>query len=432
MKDYLYEISINGAAPVDVEDLGLQLGALTERHLACSTLTLTQTRAIGEPLLLANEDAIKLYLNGRCIFIGETTKNPEHSYVDGATATTYTVQNWWRRMERQPYTRSPIGRVEIGEDFLWYFDGANYKMGWQNDSGTTPPTRAATRFYTTKTNLFASGVDANDSIAVCAQGNALLLNLLERHPGLITEPPFPWPFGVWKPKPFMITDARLSQAMLAVMRLVPTGVLRTGYDTGATVVEALEGLTQPDREFALGTPPVRHARLVPMGDLIPAGVAVRLARSHFRSDYAPGFQDFSLFSVTQSWWPTETRPDDINVMTMALDETDTNLGINYGAMAMQFYEQVKHLAADGEVSFDDPGLGLDLRIGDRIVLTGDGSVEHGRCMVQEVSHRFGECLTTCRVGFPAPLGLSDMVDRAQWLTRTFWGGGRQTSVLPYI
>lgn len=429
MKDYLYEISINGAAPVDVEELGLQLGALTERHLACSTLTLTQPRAIGEPLLLAAEDAIKLYINGRCVFVGETTKNPEHSYEDGGTATTYTVQNWWRRMERQPWTRGPAGRVEVGEEFFWPFDGMTYIMGWTDSNATSPLTRSTNRFYSAKTFQFGGGVDPYTSSSVAVTGNLLFIYLLDRHPGLITPPAFPWTIGLWDPKTYVISDASLAQAMQGVMRMEPAGIMRTSYEGGTPVVEVLDGAIQPVRTFALGEQPLKGATLTPMGDLIPKGISIRISSELFRADYGRGFQNLSdFFTGSLCWWPASTRPDDYEVMNMSTEQSDTNLEVNYGNVALKFYEQISVLTAEGQMVFDDPGMELKFQLGQQVAVSGDGDVEHGRGLVQEITHRFADMTTICRVGYPGPLGLSDLISRDEWARRTLWGGGRPSSL----
>ncbi|GAA5137351.1 hypothetical protein GCM10023213_13900 [Prosthecobacter algae] len=421
----LYQIIVNGADPVTCQALDLVPRNLIERNGEISALTLSQSRVFGQALALQRNDKVRFLINGRCVFAGDVV-DPSHSYQPDSLTTTFRVENWWRTLARQPWTYSPYGYVENGEVFSTA-EGDRI-LGDGDDAGTTPDTWASPRIITGKTNLFPlTGVGVGSLTSVQEQIDSLFAYVLDRHPTLLAAPTVA--FGAsYFPQMRLVEDISVADAIKQTLVVVPAASFYTDYTPAIPQVYCVDSTITTPRVFALGSHPLKTADVTALNEIIPAGIIARVGDAQFNADYLPGFQELVAFGK----YPAATRQDGLNVMGLSLDLSLELNNLSNAALVQNLYEQLAVLRGRGTVAFDDLDMGLELKPGQRIELTGDEPTEHGALIIQDVSHDFARGQTTCTVGYPPAVGLDTLKDRAGLFHRGYWGTAfKARTVLPY-
>ncbi len=410
-----FEITVNGGPKQLPKTLGLVPRALQERNAETSTLTLTQSRTLRQPMALQRQDYVRLFLNDVCVFAGRVA-DPTHSYSGTQIQTTFRVHNWWRSLERLTWTHCPVLYVADGDTFSTP-EGPRLCGPYDNPT-TDPPTLSNTRLISAKTNLFSRFgfwlEPQNTSIQLMLDG--LFLYITQRHPDLLLAPEVD--FGdAYFPQPRIVTDISVADAIKQTIVLAPGASFYTDYNSDIPQVYCVNSPDLEARVFALGERPLQGMEITAQNDMVPSSVCVRVGNQSWRFEYWPGFQDI----VGIAKWPGDVRQDALDVMSLSVDNTSTEDVLANPGFAQAMYNELAIVRGRGSLSFADPGLSLGLKCGQKIEVTGDDGIQHGAMIIQEVSHDFSRAQTTCSVGYPRALGLEELKDRNGLLHRGYWG-----------
>jgi len=416
-QEWIYSISIDGAEPVDCEALNLAPQKLTERNGAPSDLVLSQARNLGDSLVLARDQVVRFFINDRCVFKG-TVLDPVNSYQDGAVTTTFTAANWWRELQRQPWTVSPWGHVKNGTVVTTTI--GDRIVGYDDDTATDPDTISSVRVNTAKSYLFPlrdTGLGYLLPTSVQEQVEALFSYITDRFPTMFEAPTLAFASEFF-PQPMMVQDIKVADAIQKALTVMPSVAFRTDYSAETPVITAVDSLVETARNFSLGEWPLKTAEVEALNELVPAGVVMRIGYPDFISGFWQGFQN--------AWYwlkyPALIRQDDPNVLSLSVDDSPSSFGFLSFTLAQKLYDQLAATRGRGYAAFDDPGLALGLQLGGKLAMAGDHeTVDHGSLIIQEVHHTFATCETVCTLGFPPALSLDDLKDRDGWFYRAYWG-----------
>lgn len=416
----IYSVAINGGAAQECEALNLDPVSLAEVNGATGMLVMTQTRQIGEAPALQRGQSVRFFVDGVGKFSG-TVLDPRHSYGGDSVTTSFRIANWWREMERMPWTFSPWGFKPNGSTIL--ISGITHQVGYDDDAGTTPPTIGSELINTGKTFLFPFYVSPIDSIAyptsVKEQVEALFQYMLNRRPGLVVPPVLAFG-GSYSPQYRQVQDLKVADALTQALIVTPSASFWTDY-TGATpVVHCIDALAGASRDFTIGQWPLKDMDAEALQELVPDGVFLRLGADTWSggAEVLPGYQ----LPVYKQKYPTATRQDQDNVLSLSLDASDLIQNLWEPMLAQKLFEQLSPLRGQGGAVFDDKGLTLGFHPGDRLTFTGDhASVQHGQLVAQEVRHTFATGETAVSFGFPRALSLDGVKDQQGLLYRSYWG-----------
>ncbi len=437
-----YTVTINSGTAQSFESLNLSFTGLNLLNFQTDKASLKWERAaVSEECPLAHNDVVEIFLGSTRLFYGRARLGT----ITAQGASLFIFGPWSYADETTSHVSLYSGSVggvlgkRVGDSFAVVYpagsgilktDGTTYivpagpdlTVTWTVTTGPYTYTAAATTgnldvnyMWSSKHWLFKPGGTVGEVYTTLADELDLRLDFMDHI--FATDP---WTRDVASlgstvvPKIRTISDMKMSEVLRQVCAMKPDMAAWFGYaSTGVPTLNFRVASAETAVTIPIGTAD-GHAltdyQLTEVTDLRPTGVLISWEDA---ADDTTGVAQ--PLNVDKYPSTTDRLQPGVLLHTVDLDQPYVS------GLAQQIYDSLSVRRAQGTVNIYDPTFSLGLRPGLTIYLTGDPELTDVQLWVQAVSWSPETGIAALQVGYPAHLGLRDLVDLRGWLRWTFYG-----------
>lgn len=391
-----YSLSINGAAAVPAEDLGVQVVQRVQQTQGEDTCTLVWPRRTADTLPLAPGDYVQVLRDSTPFFRGRY-EQPRTGMQPAAGSITTVLRGPWVELER------------------WYAHRAYLDPTPYDTSGPLQ------YFYSTHWTLFGWLHTPNPPYQAVKD---VLAEFLGRIPGALgAASPYQFvaadlPGATTRPSADeTVVDLKIADIVRRALRYLPDCAVWWDYSTTPPTLKMRRLGDETPVAIALGGPPLTSYQVSARRDMVPRAVVVRA------EPIIPG-QSTYWGGITAKGAPNDGFPTQLDVYPSVPDWTGPDVmtitvspanvaDVPIIGFAQQLYESLQTLRLDGTLVLQ--GVAGTVRPGSTFAVTGDDPVFAGAtAWAQVVTDDLVRDTTTVQLGWPAHLGLADRVSLSDW------------------
>lgn len=391
----VYSLSIAGAAAVSAEALGVQLTRRERWTQRTDTLSLTVPRGLARPFPLQPGQQVTVYADGAPFFAGRVP-NQAARLAASDQAVAISLLGPWDTLDHWPALRNRNGALAWSDVLA---DTTQLTPRWDNFANTS------------HTDTVLAGVAAFYAMAPVEW-------ILRASPPFILGT---WPAGIKVPAWQEVSGLMVSQVVQQCLYWMPDVATWVDYTGPVPVLNAQRMQGSSSVYFvSLDRAPTPYGFVSAMDTASEVPVQVTLGQDGvsaadltLRYDMLPSVvnivtENSSGAYVSTQRYPTSTSPNARDALWVLRDSVPD------GGSALALYEALATLRLEGTLTLDAgdgrpdprarPGRVWDI-LGDDVA-TGRGTAI---AWTQSVSDDLATGVTTCTLGYPRHLGVSDFL-----------------------
>lgn len=421
-------LKINGSAAIHGRSIGVSFGGLALNNMQndIATLRWTRKRATVE-CPFADQDVVEIFHEDRRLFYGKARLGPV-----SAEGCDVQILGPWNELEARYFLTdvTALGPV-LGNSYVQayepgseWWDGSAWQpfpptVTWTFDieasySGGPTGTVNLHYFWAAKFWLFAPELDGYRTVSEQLEDIFAYLALVTPE-DVMTVGTFALA-GNRAPKLRTISDIKLAEAIRQTLSSKPDVSVFFDYDVeGVPEIQMKVASLETPLELTSGlrNHQVLNHSLQPLHELVPAGVIVRWEGPGL--PYYGGVGDLLAYDA----YPSDSLPYSPRVLVQTVAE-DVPYAIG---IAEEIYDSMSTLRSAGTLRILDRDFSLGLRPGRVIDLAGDPVLSGVQHWVQSVKWDAMTGVATVQCGYPAHLGLRELLDLRGWMVIIFYGKG---------